>query len=77
MKKKGQDEGDRYSVMQAFGFVSGIGIHCAVTIAVCVYLGKKVDAFFAFAPWGTIGGIVAGFLAAIWSTYKKLLGKRQ
>lgn len=63
------------SSLAAFAFVSGIGIQFAAIIGVCIFLGKIVDSYLSSTPWGTLIGILFGFLTGIWSTYKKLLGK--
>lgn len=63
------------STLEAMGFVSGIGLQLAITIAVCVFIGKKADEQFSFGPWGTLAGIILGFTTGIWAAYKKLLGK--
>lgn len=76
MEKKGKNTKDDKSTLQAFGFVSGIGIQFAVIIGVCIFIGKEVDSFLQISPWGTLIGIISGFLSGIWITYKKLLGKQ-
>lgn len=63
------------STWQAAGFAMGIGISFAVIIAVGILMGRLADAYFSCAPWGTLCGILLGFFAAGWSTYKRLVGK--
>lgn len=76
MDKKGNNDKDERTAMQAVGFVSGIGIQFAALILVFIFLGKEVDDYLQISPWGTLVGIIAGFFAGIWTTYKKLLGKQ-
>lgn len=64
------------TTLQALGFVSGLGLYFAATIAVCIFLGKIADKYLECAPWGSLIGIIGGFFAGIWTTYKKLLGKQ-
>lgn len=77
MDKKGKNNEDTKSTLQALGFVSGIGISFAVTIGVCLYAGIYIDQQFATSPIATISGIILGFVTAIWTTYQKLLGKNK
>lgn len=57
---------------EAFSFVSGIGIHFVVTIGICIFLGRKADAYFASEPICTLIGIILGVITAIYSMYKKV-----
>ena len=75
MVNKGKNTGGDKTAWQAVGFVSGIGIEIAVIIAIGVFAGKYLDNHFGISPWGTLGGIILGFMTGIWATYKKLLGK--
>lgn len=63
------------STWQAASFAMGIGIHFVVMVAVGILLGRLADTSFSSAPWGTLLGILSGFFAAGWSTYKRLVGK--
>lgn len=58
------------SQWQAFTYVSGIGIQAAVTIGVCIYLGRLADDFFQLGTICTVVGIIAGFATSVWSVYK-------
>lgn len=75
--KKGKNNEDTKSTLQALGFASGLGINFAITIGVCLYVGIYIDERFATSPAATIIGIILGFITAIWSTYQKLLGKNK
>lgn len=77
MDKKGKNKNGEQSTLQALGFASGLGISFAVTIGVCLYAGIYIDEKFSTSPFATIIGIILGFLAAMWSTYQKLLGKNK
>lgn len=75
IKKKENDKIKEPGIMQAFAFVSGIGIHFVVLIGVCIFFGRMADQYFQVRPWGTLFGIILGFSTGIWSIYKKILGK--
>lgn len=75
MNKKENDKKGEQTTLQAFAFVSGIGIHFVVIIGLCIFLGRVADENFAIRPWGTLFGIILGFSTGIWATYKKILGK--
>ena len=63
------------STLAAAGFALGIGISFAVIIGLGIFIGKWVDDVCLSSPWGTIGGIILGFLTGMWSVYKRLVGK--
>lgn len=75
--KKGNNKKDTQSTLQALGFATGLGINFVITIGVCLYGGIYIDEKLVSSPIATISGIFLGFIAAIWSTYKKLLGKNK
>jgi F0F1-type ATP synthase assembly protein I len=60
------------SQLEAFAFVSGIGIQAAATVGVCLWGGKKLDEYLCTGNFFTVSGIVLGFTAAAWSVYKRL-----
>ena len=63
------------STLAAAGFALGIGISFAVIIGMGIFIGRWIDEVFLSSPWGTIIGIVLGFITGIWSVYKRLVGK--
>ena len=65
----------KHTTLQAFTFVSGIGINFAITVGLFIYMGKLADEYFNIAPKGTLIGIFLGLIIALWATGKKLLGK--
>lgn len=75
MNKNENDKKGEQTAIQAFSFVSGIGIHFVVIIGLCIFLGRMADENFSTRPWGTLFSIILGFSTAIWATYKKILGK--
>lgn len=75
MDNKGNDKHEERTQMQALGFVTGIGINFAAIIAVCLFAGRYYDQNFGSGSTGTLIGIILGFITAIWSTYKKIVGK--
>lgn len=75
MDKKGNTDKKGRDVWMLLAFISGLGIHCAMVVGVAIFLGRQVDERFGTHPWGAISGIVLGVVAAIWTIYKKLLGK--
>lgn len=63
------------STLAVAGFALGIGISFAVIIGVGIFIGRWIDEVFLSSPWGTIIGIVLGFITGMWSVYKRLVGK--
>lgn len=76
MKKEGNTGKKGRDIWGLLAFVSGLGIHFAAVVGVCIYLGRKLDEALASHPWGAIGGILCGVIAAVWTILKKLLGKQ-
>lgn len=60
-------------------FFSGLNTAATISfylispIVVGVLLGRSADRYFGSQPWATIGGIVLGMIAGMWSIYKKLM----
>lgn len=54
------------------GYFVNIGIHLSVTLCICIWLGKKFDAFFGTEPYGLLFGIVVSFPASIYSIYRRV-----
>lgn len=75
MEEKGKSGKKGRDIWMLLAFVSGLGIHCAMVVGVAIFLGRQADEAFGTHPWGAITGIVAGVATAIWTIYKKLLGK--
>lgn len=75
MQKEGNTGKKGRDIWVLLAFVSGLGLHFAVVVGVAIYLGRKLDEVCGTHPWGAIGGILCGVSAAIWTIFKKLLGK--
>ena len=73
-KENNKQQAKTRTQWQAVAFISGIGIHFAAIIAICIFLGKQADLLWNTAPYGTIIGIVIGFPIGFYSVYKKIMG---
>ncbi|SDM16995.1 Putative F0F1-ATPase subunit Ca2+/Mg2+ transporter [Dendrosporobacter quercicolus] len=60
-------------VFAAFGLAASIGLNIVATVAVGLFGGRWLDRYFATFPWFTVGGIVLGMLAGLWSVYKRIM----
>ncbi|WP_371372254.1 AtpZ/AtpI family protein [Sporomusa aerivorans] len=63
----------RNGVWSALSLAGTIGLNMAATVAVGLFLGRWTDNYFATSPWFTVSGIIAGMIAGLWSTYKKIV----
>jgi F0F1-type ATP synthase assembly protein I len=51
---------------------AGIGLQFAIGIFLFLYLGKWIDARFATAPAGVIGGVFVGAIVSFYFVYRQL-----
>lgn len=65
---------DKNSLLNALGTAASVGFYLVSSVAAGILLGRLLDAYLATSPWGTVWGIVLGFLAGMWSIYKKVAG---
>lgn len=67
MKKNDQNQ-----LFSAVSLVGSIGLSMIATLAVGILGGRAVDQWLAIAPWGTVVGIVLGFISGVWAIYKRI-----
>ena len=63
---------DKKQLFVALGIASNIGFILVANLIVGLCLGRVADYLLEISPWGTVAGIVAGSIAGLHSTYKKL-----
>ncbi|MCG3134284.1 MAG: hypothetical protein HMLKMBBP_01577 [Planctomycetes bacterium] len=49
---------------------SHLGLQFAVTLLLCVFLGRWLDTKFGWAPWGTVVGSLFGITASMYAVVK-------
>ena len=62
---------------QFLPYASSLGLQMAACVAVGVLGGRLWDSWLDTAPWGTVFGIVLGFLAGMWSIYRKIVNRQE
>jgi ATP synthase protein I len=48
-----------------------LGLELAVTVLVCAYLGYRLYLYFHTTPWLMIVGVFLGFIAGVYTIYKR------
>ncbi|WP_018702869.1 MULTISPECIES: AtpZ/AtpI family protein [Sporomusaceae] len=62
---------------QFLSYASSLGLQMAACVVVGVFSGRLWDDWMETAPWGTVFGIVLGFLAGMWSIYRKIVNRQE
>ena len=52
---------------------AGVGLQFAITLLVCLFLGRWLDQRLGTAPWLLMAGVFLGAAAGIYSMYRKLV----
>ena len=71
-QKKKKEPGAVRQALNAYLFLSGIGIYFCVVLGICIYLGHLADEHFALGSKGKIIGILVGFPLAVYSIYRRI-----
>lgn len=66
---------DKQELYRAFGLATSIGLNMAVMLGLGIWLGIQFDQWLDSTPLGAAVGIIVGMIAALWTTYKKVLNK--
>lgn len=67
-----KEKGALRQALDAYLFLSGIGIFFCVVLGIFIYLGMLADGYFDSGHKGTFVGILLGFPAAIFSIYRQI-----
>ena len=71
-----QEKGALRQALDAYLFLSGIGIFFCVVLGICMYAGSLADEAFALGHKGVFAGILIGFPLAIFSVYRRVRSMR-
>ena len=67
-----QEKGALRQALDAYLFLSGIGIFFCAVLGICMYAGSLADEAFALGHKGIFAGILVGFPLAIFSVYRRV-----
>lgn len=67
-----KEKGALRQALDAYLFLSGIGIFFCAVLGIFIYLGRAADEYFVLGHKGTFVGILFGFPAAIFSVYRQI-----
>ena len=67
-----KEKGALRQALDAYLFLSGIGIFFCAVLGVCMYAGSLVDEAFSLGHKGIFSGILVGFPLALFSVYRRV-----
>ena len=67
-----KEKGALRQALDAYLFLSGIGIFFCAVLGICMYAGSLVDEAFSLGHKGIFAGILVGFPLAIFSVYRRV-----
>lgn len=71
-RKTPQEKGALRQALDAYIFLSGIGIFFCAVLGICMYAGSLADEVFGWGRKGIFTGILAGFPLAVYAVVRRV-----